>query len=324
MFVNNIDSKPFSHESVTFRERSHCISCGSSKLHPLWQGQFNEEPIYSFIQRCHYSKDVLGLVGKETFSLVRCETCGMTFHQRILSPQGLNLLYSQWIDDDQIKHMEVEYRTGSPQEIKFERGREYTRHLLRLQTLLKGSLKEPFRILDYGCGDGYFLALAKLFGFDTYGIDFSSVRIEQSAKQGIAIFENLESLKSSQFPSMHIVTLFQVLEHLEEPLEILHKIANVMEDGGILIIEVPNCQGITQPHNFSEFHAVHPLEHINTFTPTTLKRICEQAGFIPIKRIAAHGTTSFVDVLRTEVSRFIQPSQTSQYFRLHQGERKNV
>lgn len=315
MTTNNFDSKPISKKTVAFRERS-CINCCHTKLSPLWEGRFTDEPTRSFIHRCHYSQDVVTRLGEETFSLVRCEICDMIFHQRILTPEWLNILYSQWINDAQIEHFEAEYQTAKKREILFERSRQYTKHLLRLQKLLLPSKTEQFRILDYGCGDGDFLALANLFGFEVCGIDFSSSRNERAAKTGIAIFNDLETLESARAGSIHAVTLFQVLEHHEDPLLVLGKIANIMEDGGILIVEVPDCRGIRQPENFLEFQAVHPLEHLNAFTPITLKRMCEQVGFVFIKRIPAHVTTSFVDILRTEGSRFLQSNGTAQYFRL--------
>lgn len=318
MTQTGIYLKHSSEKKATFRERSHCISCGSDKLHPIWQGRFSDEPTRSFIESCHYSGDALAQLGEEHFSLVRCD-CGMVFHQKILTPQYLNLLYSEWINEDQIKHMEAHYRVGSKQKVLFERGRQSTIHFLRLKKLLVSNETEGIRILDYGCGDGHFLALAKLFGFDTYGIDFSSIRNEQSAKMGISIFNNLEALENRRIPKMHTVTLFQVLEHLEEPLTILKKIANVMEDGGILIVEVPDCRGIKQPQDFFEFHFVQPLEHINAFTPTSLKRMCISAGFVAIKRIPAHVTTSFVDISHEQVSSFLQRSKTAQYFRLRKS-----
>ncbi|MGI2902622.1 class I SAM-dependent methyltransferase [Tolypothrix sp. VBCCA 56010] len=319
MTKHNLNSELLSKKSVAFRERSHCISCGSSKLHPLWQGKFTSEPTRSFIEKCHYSEDVIALLKEETFSLISCDTCGMVFHQRILTPEWLNLLYSQWINDAQIERMEAEYQTDNKREILFERGRRDTKHLLRLRKLIKSNTTEQFRILDYGCGDGDFLALAKLFGFKVCGIDFSSTRHERAAKTDIPIFNNLGSLKFYDMGKIQAVTLFQVLEHLEDPLATLKQIANKMEDKGILIVEVSNCRGISQPKSFLEFHAVHPLEHINAFTPITLKKMCEQAGFVSLKRIPAHVTTSFVNTLQTEGLRFIQPNQTQQYFRLQKS-----
>ncbi|MBV6623907.1 MAG: methyltransferase domain-containing protein [Rivularia sp. (in: Bacteria)] len=316
MVTNHVHSQQKNSEKVEFRERNHCIGCNSSNLIPLWQGKFSEEPTRSFIKRYHYSEDVVKLLGEEIFSLVRCENCGMTFHQRILSEKFLNLLYSTWINDVQIKKLEAEVRTISKIERLLQIRKQSLKHLLRLHQHRKQFASEEFRILDYGCGDGYFLVLAQLLGFDTYGIDFSSTRKQRAAQMGLNIFSSLENLKSQQAAKMHCVTLFQVLEHLDNPLLVLRKIVNIIEEGGILIVEVPNCKGITQPQNFSDFNNVNPLEHINTFTPATLKKICSQAGFVSMKRIPAHVTTRFIDVIRTEISRFVQPSSTSMYFRL--------
>lgn len=316
MTINNIYSEDLAKKTVLFRERSNCISCGSLNLYHHWSGKFTDEPNRSFIERCKYSEDVIELLGDESFTLVRCKDCGMTFHQRILTPEYLNLLYSEWINDAQIEHLEAEYHIGSKHDVIFSNGKQAVKHLLRLQELLRSNTTESVRILDYGCGDGYFLTLAKLFGFDAYGIDFSSVRNERAASKGATIFNNLEALESCEIGKMNVVTLFQVLEHLEDPLTTLNKIASVMSDGGILIVEVPDCRGINQPKNFAEFDFVQPLEHISCFTPISLKKMCERAGFVEIKRIPAHVTTSIIDLLRTEITRFIQPSKTAKYFKL--------
>ncbi|MGB6299326.1 MAG: class I SAM-dependent methyltransferase [Rivularia sp. (in: cyanobacteria)] len=312
----DINSKLSIGENIVFRKREHCINCNSSNLNPLWQGKFADEPTRTYIQKCNYSEDLIKHLGEETFSLVSCQNCGTTFHKHILTPEFLNVLYSEWINDAQINHLEAEIRTGTKTDSSFMGSQQLIKHLLRLQKFRKQFESEEFRILDYGCGDGNFLIFAKLLGFQTYGIDFSSTRQERAAQAGIAVFNNLENLSTYQVDKMHCVTLFQVLEHLDKPLLVLNEIANIMEDEGILIVEVPNCRGITQPQNFSEFSYVHPLEHINAFTPQTLKKICSRAGFVPIKRIPAHATTSFIDVIRTEMSRFIRRNSTSMYFKL--------
>lgn len=317
MVTNYSESKQPIGKKAKFRKRENCITCNSSNLYPLWQGKFANEPIRSFIQRCSYSQDLVKIIGEETFSLVNCQDCNTSFHQHILTPEFLNLLYSQWINDAQIEQLEAEVRTGKKKyERLFEINRQSIKHLIRLQKFRKQFASEEFRILDYGCGDGKFLMFTKLFGFQSYGIDFSSTRKERAVQQGITIYNNLEELSTHQADKMHCVTLFQVLEHLEEPLLVLNQIANIMEDRGILIVEVPDCRGITQPQNFLEFSCIHPLEHINAFTPESLINICSRAGFVPMKRIPTHATTGLMDVIRTEISRFIQPKSTSMYFRL--------
>jgi 2-polyprenyl-3-methyl-5-hydroxy-6-metoxy-1,4-benzoquinol methylase len=314
--LTNFSSNISTNNSL-FRERSHCICCDSKRLYPVWEGRFCDEPNQSFIKKCHYSEDVIKILGEEAFSLVSCKNCGATFHRRILRQEDLKILYSQWINNTQIEYMEALCKAGTKSEKEFEKGRQSIKHLLRLQKMLNLKATETIRLVDYGCGDGDFLGIAKLMGFDVYGIDFSSVRNERAAKMGITVFHDLETLKSHQIDKINVVTMFQVLEHLDNPLAVLKDIAKTMEDGGILIVEVPNCQGIKQPKNFSEFCSVHPLEHINAFTPITLQKICEKAGYVPIKRIPAHTTTNLIDIFKTEMGRFIQTSPTHQYFRLH-------
>ncbi|NNF91186.1 MAG: hypothetical protein HKM96_07365, partial [Boseongicola sp.] len=65
----------------------------------------------------------------------------------------------------------------------------------------------------------------------------------------------------------------------------------------------------------TEFHNVHPLEHLNCFTPATLTRFVESVGLVPMSRKPAHVTTRLKDVLRTEASRFWQPKTTTLYAR---------
>jgi trans-aconitate methyltransferase len=160
--------------------------------------------------------------------------------------------------------------------------------------------------------------MAVLFGFEGYGLDFSSTRTRRAGRSDITIVNSLEKFDAHQVGKLHAVSLFQVLEHLPDPITVLRKLANRMEKGSILIVEVPDCQGIKEPASFCDFHAVQPLEHINAFTPITLKEMCERVGFVSIPRSAAHVTTNVVDIFRTEVSRIVHPLRTQQYFRLPQ------
>jgi 2-polyprenyl-3-methyl-5-hydroxy-6-metoxy-1,4-benzoquinol methylase len=116
--------------------------------------------------------------------------------------------------------------------------------------------------------------------------------------------------------------LFQVLEHMDEPMELLLQLAERVKPGGVLIVEVPDCRGLAVPRNFAEFRALHPLEHINAFTPGTLRRAVLKAGFHCIARPPAHVTTRWVDLARTEASRVLHRPTTNQYFLRHVPEGK--
>jgi SAM-dependent methyltransferase len=200
--------------------------------------------------------------------------------------------------------------------VAFNRGRTNTKHVLRLRALLAESEAgaRP-RLLDFGCGDGDFLALASLFGFAAFGVDLSSTRAARSLQRGVTLVHSLEDFDALGGGPLDAASLFETLEHVDEPLRLLIALRQRMRPGAVLIAEVPDCTGVHLPSTLEEFHAVQPLEHINAFTPETLAQICRRAGFEPIPKPPAHVTTRVGDLARTEASRFLRLRSTAQYFR---------
>lgn len=301
-----------------FKQRENCVSCGSSSFHSIWKGRFNEIYVKDYLQQHFYNADLPLILKDNEFNLVQCDQCGMMFHARILTQDWLKVLYSEWIDSTQIEKFEAAYGIDTTSHAYLlNKGKQLLKHALRLNHLLEKNFPHAknFNILDYGCGDGRFLAAANMFGFNAYGIDFSTTRIARSAQSGIAIFNSLQAFEEQQIENLHAITLFETLEHVDEPLALLNKLASYLQPKGVLIVEVPDCSEIRgRPETADAFHEVHPLEHINNFTPKTLRTFCERAGFSPISRLPAHITTATLDLLKTEASRFIQLQQTSQYF----------
>lgn len=81
-----------------------------------------------------------------------------------------------------------------------------------------------------------------------------------------------------------VVMLMNVLEHLSDPIMVINDIRqNVLKDGGLLIVEVPNEFNSFQMagkelHNLPEWW-VAPPAHLNYFSPSTLKRLLSASGF---------------------------------------------
>jgi len=105
--------------------------------------------------------------------------------------------------------------------------------------------KEVGKLLDIGCGPGFFLAYAGKY-YDVYGIDISEYAIRkakqrtQTAKLSIGDAANLD-YKNDYFD---IVTCFDLLEHLPDPELALQEFYRILKNEGILIIRVPNTDSI--------------------------------------------------------------------------------
>jgi hypothetical protein len=83
-------------------------------------------------------------------------------------------------------------------------------------------------------------------------------------------------------------------------------------------LETPDCTGVTGIISRREYDLIHPLEHINGFTPRTLRSIAERLGFESITKPLCHVTASPVKAAKTEARRLLQrimPATTQQYFR---------
>jgi SAM-dependent methyltransferase len=230
------------------------------------------------------------------------------FHRFVLDEEWNHRRFSKWMSADAIKQFGLNH--GADAELDFNSGVNDVEHILRLRRLVG---KSPVTILDFGCGFGHFLQVCLHFAFDATGIDRSSGRRERGL---VKIFPSLDDVQGRQFDA---ITLFQVLEHLDEPATVLKSLANSLKSGGYLILETPNCAGMIGINTMRDYRNAHPLEHINCFTHETLRSIAERRGFELIRRGPAFVTAQPYRVLK-RIARhaLLQDGKaTDLYFRKH-------
>lgn len=108
-----------------------------------------------------------------------------------------------------------------------------------LETLKKEGSKH---VLELGCGDGSFLKMLHQSSVTAKGVDFI-MSVPQEAK-GDIIQADLNTFKPSE--SYEAVVSFQLLEHLEKPGLFLTNVYEMLYPGGLLILAVPNREGVYQ------------------------------------------------------------------------------
>lgn len=96
-------------------------------------------------------------------------------------------------------------------------------------------------LLDYGCGRGECLSLAREAGFATRGADVDPKCVELASRHGEACILNVSD-PVAQFgrKSFDVVTCFHVLEHVDNPKSILGSIAQIAKS--YVVIAVPNLR----------------------------------------------------------------------------------
>jgi SAM-dependent methyltransferase len=152
-------------------------------------------------------------------------------------------------------------------------------------------------VLDIGSGSGEFLYLLRHAGYRVRGLEpdagyssFSQDRL------GLDVESRPLGPPVPTGSPFAAITIFHVLEHLENPRGTLATLGSWLEPGGVLVVEVPNIESrTTAPHH--RFHRAH-LYHFNLETLTALG---EMNGLNPVERITAPdgGTITIVFVRET-------------------------
>jgi len=113
----------------------------------------------------------------------------------------------------------------------------------RIATQAKLKMLERYsqkgELVDFGAGTGYFAMQAQKNGWKATGVEPSQVAREVAANRGL-ILESEEYLDQLPDHSLQAITLWHVLEHLEDPRESLQKFKTKLAGGGCLFIAVPN------------------------------------------------------------------------------------
>jgi len=138
------------------------------------------------------------------------------------------------------------------------------------------------RLLDLGCGVGRFLRAAHSLGWDVRGIDTSARAIEIGARTaGFPMTtETLEQLRDAG-ATFDVVTAFEVLEHLEQPVEMLRSVISVLQPGGRFFCTVPNRLSPTVRTTRRQDWL--PPVHLQFFTVEAMRRMLERVGLADIR-----------------------------------------
>lgn len=298
---------------IEFQQRPSCPACGSTKSRTVWSGQFADPEVEGFLALYHYSGDWKSGLDGQGFSLEQCSNCTMKWHSRVIDDASVATVYGQWADADQARHFEAAHVRDKAD--KTAQMAQMVKLVLRLRHLA-GRGTEGLHILDFGCGDGLLLRVAQMLGAEAVGVDVSASRSESARRDGIRIFPDLDSLdRETKARKLDAIVLSQVLEHVAEPLGLLQALHARLRPGGVLFVAVPNTTGVTAPRDFHEFTLVQPVEHMNAFTPTSLRDLGRRAGFIPVRRPSAFFTTEARGALRAAANWIWQPKTTDVFFR---------
>ncbi len=134
-------------------------------------------------------------------------------------------------------------------------------------------------ILDVGCGDGHFLEVAKQRGWNIYGTEFTDKAIELCLKKGINIKKGILNRTDFKELTFDIITSFEVIEHINNPMEELNKFNILLRKNGLLYITTPNFNSLSRYYLKQNWNVIEYPEHLCYYTKKTLVKLAELNSF---------------------------------------------
>lgn len=198
------------------------------------------------------------LKGYESHFLSRCSNCGFVFATRRPTDEELSAHYNNYSRNDYL----------SPITIK-----RYHEILDRFE-----AVRSTNRLLDVGCGIGYFLDVAKQRGWEVYGTEYTDKAIEICAAKGITMHKGVLDPKNYPAESFDVITSFEVIEHINQPNPEIANMASLLRKGGYLYITTPNFNSLLRYHLKGAYNVICWPEHLSYYTPATLHRLMKRHG----------------------------------------------
>ncbi len=131
-------------------------------------------------------------------------------------------------------------------------------------------VKKDSKILEFGCGMGQNI----IFFPNAVGYDVSEFALDFCKKKDLRVVDSLDKIEDN---SIEVIFMIHVLEHLENPFEVLKGLKKKLNSDGKLIIVIP-VQKMDKPSLKPDSN-----QHLYCWTFTTINNLLFRAGFKPIK-----------------------------------------
>jgi len=138
---------------------------------------------------------------------------------------------------------------------------------------------ERGRLLDIGCGNGYFLVQMRDLGWDVVGVEPDPKAVKVARDHfGLRVFQG--TLEEAKFPddSFDVITMNHVIEHVPDPIGLLSECRRILKPNGKLVVVTPNIKSLGRYLFGKSWVHWDPPRHLFLFSSKSLRTCAEKAG----------------------------------------------
>jgi 2-polyprenyl-3-methyl-5-hydroxy-6-metoxy-1,4-benzoquinol methylase len=143
----------------------------------------------------------------------------------------------------------------------------------RIETV-RSLVPPPAKCLDFGSSYGLIAEELGRLGYEISTFEKSPQALASMRRRGFTAYDRIGDLPRRSFD---VITVWHVLEHLEEPDAILTVLAECLKPGGKVIVAVPNAESLFARLSFDHWIWTMPW-HLHYFTKTSLQRMMDRSG----------------------------------------------
>jgi SAM-dependent methyltransferase len=235
------------------------------------------------------SRDARVLFRKDSTDFFRCRQCGLEWIHPLPDMEKMRELYSS----------PKYYNTDNISQYGYS---EYVRnkHLYvnlfnrRLDELLLYTDGERGQLLDVGCATGTLLELARLRGWEAYGVDISEYATNIArAYYCLDVFTGELADAAYHDGQFDVVVMDDLIEHVADPTALVRESRRILKPGGLLTLNTPNRAGLWHLFMGRRWFHYRQVEHTFFFSPAVMTDLLERNGFNVLE---IHSSSKIIDL----------------------------
>ena len=200
-----------------------------------------------------------------------CEGCGLTQ----LQPMPPRALLDELYGDEYFESGDAGVGYGDYASQEQEYLATFADDVRRIREFASGG-----RLLEVGCGFGYFLEVAARAGFDVQGVDASPRAVAESSRRlpGRIFQGAVSEVPELEERRFDVIFASHLIEHISEPLPFVRDLATRLEPGGHLVLVTPNVKSWLARISGSRWVSFKIPEHVVFYAPDTIGRLLRECG----------------------------------------------